>query len=276
MAQTTSTETFDLLVKWPSQRSLSDLDRRRTFPIANYPRRWNINRRCVWVAHNGLLVRRLHISRVAGPVAGLEVATPGYPARYGYRLHIEDVRVLNARRHLRDVPDSGWPHTFPHPAAFRYVRPRPLQVLVVGDSASALARPFSTPVENLVVESVTIESQREYVLGFEERRLVRAYQEALKRELSAWWIPIKGTTLRSDAFDAQRNLLIEAKANTARPSLRMAVGQLLDYARHLTPTPRLAVLLPEKPDNYALKYLEDCHVGTIWRTATGFAERLVN
>lgn len=38
-------------------------------------------------------------------------------------------------------------------------------------------------------------------------------------------------TLLTDGYDLRHRLLIEAKATADRPSLRMALGQLLDYQR---------------------------------------------
>lgn len=45
----------------------------------------------------------------------------------------------------------------------------------------------------------------------------------------------------TDLYDKTRNNLIEAKGAGARGEIRMAVGQLADYSRFLTPTPCLAV-----------------------------------
>ena len=88
-------------------------------------------------------------------------------------------------------------------------------------------------------------------------------------------IPTKVGALRTDAFDDERNLLIEAKSNVERPSLRMAVGQLYDYARQLPSGPGFAVLLPAKPDVNGMAFLEWCGVAVIWRTAAGFKDNVV-
>ncbi|MCD0445229.1 hypothetical protein LO763_16565 [Glycomyces sp. A-F 0318] len=53
---------------------------------------------------------------------------------------------------------------------------------------------------------------------------------------------------RTDTFDATAEVLYEAKAKADRDSIRMAIGQLLDYRRHIDPAPAgLAILLPEAP-----------------------------
>jgi 5-methylcytosine-specific restriction protein A len=54
---------------------------------------------------------------------------------------------------------------------------------------------------------------------------------------------------RTDTFDATAKVLYEAKAKADRDSIRMAIGQLLDYRRHIDPEPAaLAILVPEAPN----------------------------
>ena len=55
--------------------------------------------------------------------------------------------------------------------------------------------------------------------------------------------------LRTDLYDATDNVLYEAKGRSRRNDVRMAIGQLRDYSRHITTPPglRLAVLLPGDP-----------------------------
>lgn len=49
-------------------------------------------------------------------------------------------------------------------------------------------------------------------------------------------------------YDAEARILYEAKASSSRSSVRMAIGQLADYRRHITvPDLRCALLLPERP-----------------------------
>ncbi|WP_370420353.1 hypothetical protein AB8O64_19790 [Streptomyces sp. QH1-20] len=58
------------------------------------------------------------------------------------------------------------------------------------------------------------------------------------------------STFFTDLFDATDNVLYEIKGNISRNAIRMAIGQLIDYGRHINPKPEhLVVLLPEKPDH---------------------------
>jgi hypothetical protein len=61
--------------------------------------------------------------------------------------------------------------------------------------------------------------------------------------------------LDCDAFDETNNVLIEARATTDRNSLRLAVGQLLDYARFHHPRPVLRVVLAREPGPDLVAYL---------------------
>jgi hypothetical protein len=75
--------------------------------------------------------------------------------------------------------------------------------------------------------------------------------------------------LFSDVFDATRSHLLEAKGTVTREAIRMAIGQLADYRRFISPTPERAVLLPERPrpDLEALLTVEG--VSIVWQAADG-------
>lgn len=59
--------------------------------------------------------------------------------------------------------------------------------------------------------------------------------------------PSEVKPLYCDLYDATRHHLLEAKGSTSREAIRMAIGQLLDYARFVKPPPQLGVLLPTRP-----------------------------
>jgi hypothetical protein len=80
----------------------------------------------------------------------------------------------------------------------------------------------------------------------------RAYLEADGHKVKRCQIPIPGLTavLLSDLFDVSDNILYEAKGKADRNSIRLAIGQLLDYQRHIDPKPsKMAILLPEAPQD---------------------------
>lgn len=53
--------------------------------------------------------------------------------------------------------------------------------------------------------------------------------------------------LLTDAYDSSEGVLYEAKSDATRQSVRMAIGQLMDYRRFMPENTRLAILLPVLP-----------------------------
>jgi hypothetical protein len=83
-------------------------------------------------------------------------------------------------------------------------------------------------------------------------------------------IPGEAKPLFTDLYDATDRLLIEAKGTVTREAIRMAIGQLLDYQRWVTPRPKLAVLLPERPRDDLVRLMASCNVALIYRDETEF------
>ncbi len=105
-----------------------------------------------------------------------------------------------------------------------------------------IERATDEPFEQRFEISTRIAYRREQRLVERFARQLRAKGHLVTRH--AITLP-DGTELRSDLFDHQSHLLVEAKANADRASIRMAIGRLLDYSRFVTPEPKaLAVSLP--------------------------------
>lgn len=109
-----------------------------------------------------------------------------------------------------------------------------------------------------------------------EDELLRGYRN---------WLESKGHNLRaikyngrlqSDGYEKERQNLIEAKASASRENIRMAVGQLLDYAflgmENNFGEPNKAMLLPTKPDLDLEKWLQHLHISIIWREGESFKD----
>lgn len=77
----------------------------------------------------------------------------------------------------------------------------------------------------------------------------------------------------TDLYDPTRNELIEAKGSSSREAIRMALGQLLDYARFVRPSPGLAVLLPDLPRSDLVDLVHGCDA-TIITLLNGEWQRL--
>jgi len=78
-----------------------------------------------------------------------------------------------------------------------------------------------------------------------------------------------------DAWEAERQNLIEAKGTISRQDIRMAVGQLFDYAfqmREKCEKPNIAVLLPKEPHADDTRWLQPLGVKVVWRSGRRFQD----
>lgn len=150
-------------------------------------------------------------------------------------------------------------------------------------AVASTAEPSSTlgPVESARTEPVDLRAPPANRQAWrEEGLLVSRYAHwARARGRTIGRLEIRtpeGDRLVADAFEPERSLLIEAKSASLRSSMRMAVGQLLDYAQNLTGDPHLAVLVPESLSPSVQRFVARCGVGTIVETSRGeFDESLV-
>lgn len=126
-------------------------------------------------------------------------------------------------------------------------------------------QPDGPQIEETLVEQ---SSGREYnqnatrgqIAQRREGILVKAFKEWLERDghdTCRHRIRPSGEVqdIWTDIYDVTDGILYEAKASSTRSDVRMAIGQLLDYGRFITPEPRLAVLLPSEPSGDILKLL---------------------
>jgi hypothetical protein len=110
----------------------------------------------------------------------------------------------------------------------------------------------------------------------DEAKLINEYINWLERQGRKLHIAKYGT-LRCDAFEEDRNNLIEAKRSSKREHIRMAAGQLLDYSfqgRNLFNHPHLAILLPNKPPRLETQFgwLMEHNIHLIWKEMDVFLD----
>ncbi|MFJ8296654.1 restriction endonuclease [Streptomyces sp. NPDC094447] len=144
-----------------------------------------------------------------------------------------------------------------------------------------------TPPKALVVDDVDVEqhhtertlvdpAREPYEAERREAALVRDYVEHLRllgHEVTRKRITPAGELkpLYTDVFDRTTNVLTEAKGSVTREAIRMALGQLLDYRRHIAPHPSLAILVPSRPRQDLLDLCGDVEVTVVWPDADGYA-----
>lgn len=110
-----------------------------------------------------------------------------------------------------------------------------------------------------------------------EARLVRSYEAYLNLRgetvVRTKVPPSAGThPLFSDLYNPGRDQLIEATAQAGRNDIRMAIGQLADYARFMTSSVSRAVLVDTRPHPDLLALLDSQGIAAIWRHGDGFTD----
>jgi hypothetical protein len=133
------------------------------------------------------------------------------------------------------------------------------------------------PVEQALTERTLIEGDREpYEAERREQKLVRAFSNYLERlghEVCRLQFRPEGEAapLFCDLFDKTTNTIYEAKGTVTRNAIRMAIGQLADYSRLLTPAPNRAVLTPERPRTDLVRLAETQEISLVWSSDGGFS-----
>jgi len=78
--------------------------------------------------------------------------------------------------------------------------------------------------------------------------------------------------LLTDVYDPESATLYEAKGSSSRSDIRMAIGQLVDYRRHIPVKDlKCAILLPERPAPDLCRLIAVCGFGLVYKTDDGFA-----
>ena len=108
-----------------------------------------------------------------------------------------------------------------------------------------------------------------------EQRLVLAYRDHLADQghtvtRHTYRLAASGITLACDLVDETAGVLYEAKGDILRSSVRMAVGQLLDYRRFERRPMQLGVLLPRAPSSDLTALVRSVPAAAVWPTSDGF------
>jgi hypothetical protein len=106
-----------------------------------------------------------------------------------------------------------------------------------------------------------------------EALLVERYAASLAPDgLCRAKVVVETDVMYSDLYNETRYQLVEAKASATRRSIRMAIGQLADYARFIEPPPARAVLLPVRPSQDLLALLAVVGVAAVWEEGDAFVD----
>lgn len=172
-------------------------------------------------------------------------------------------------------------------------RLRPIGEALVRDEeqCSTLPPPLRTEVEEVEVESWSEETDVEesHIAQFErgplnsltarrtESELVGRYKKFLEsqgHEVKSRKIHIKGSVqpLRVDLFDNTTDELCEAKGSATRVQMRYAIGQILDYSRHVDHKTR-SILLPVRPAHDLIELAAGLDIACVYETSRNSFER---
>lgn len=132
------------------------------------------------------------------------------------------------------------------------------------------------PVESNTAETFKVNAPElsEEERTREETCLQNAYKEHLEaqgHEVYSIDIPVDGVHLRADLYDATEDELIEVKSSIDRNTIRLGLGQILDYARIVQPR-RKILLLPALPSRSLVWLLGAHDVRVLYRTTDGLFE----
>ena len=135
-----------------------------------------------------------------------------------------------------------------------------IELVPASVTAAKLVEPerSKTPVSRRAVVK-EIEAERR------EAKLSEMLEEQLRiarHHVARYQIHIKGKIgrLLTDLYDETAHALYELKSDSSRESIRMALGQLLDYSRFVESAthpgrPKLVIALPKSPDDEDLRQL---------------------
>ena len=136
-------------------------------------------------------------------------------------------------------------------------------------------RPQVVPVEEQHVEEFRVSNPgQDKTATRREQSLVRKYTNHLRdrdHEVTRHRYPLgSGSALVCDLVDETDQVLYEAKGDVKRTSVRMAIGQLLDYRRFEKPPKSLAILLPREPAADLIALIHSVPAFVVWPTKGGF------
>jgi hypothetical protein len=144
-------------------------------------------------------------------------------------------------------------------------------------AASSVNQSLSyAPVEEHITERASFSQDATEREAYRiESALVQQFARYLRQkghEPSRVDITVDQEVIRADLYDRTTDVLYEAKASPDRRKLRMAIGQLLDYRRFVTPQPQLRVLVPEPPNQDLCRLLAAVGIGAAWPEREGWQE----
>lgn len=142
------------------------------------------------------------------------------------------------------------------------------------EASGELKGPALVPVDNNIVERFEVSIE---LSPAERHRREAALQDRYQHHLidlghnvMTYRIPTaSGAVLATDLFDVTADELIEVKSSIDRETLRLALGQILDYERFIRPKLR-TLLVPERPAQEMVDLFSTLAIRVAWPHDDGF------
>lgn len=131
------------------------------------------------------------------------------------------------------------------------------------------------PVESNEIKSFERRGTMSHTAHRREAELMarlESHLDGLGREVCRLRIklPDSSTELLTDTFDVSRGDLYEVKASSTRENMRMAVGQLIDYARYVPEVKARLVVMPVEPTADLIDLAHAAGIAVVWPEGAGF------
>lgn len=251
-----------------------------------------------------ILIARRH-KKLAEPV-GFGVVRGKYKTRFNKEVRIPDGSTLCSLRKLRPfIVQNRTPRGIPliqalgHSMALAQLHPDPhdpyhkkghgvvcnwMDKQLEGGQIATVKGAGNLPDEIKTMPSIDSDQLEFTVRTKEHVKTAKRKEEALLRDYRSWlWLKrqrrklehVKYKKLQCDCYEKQNNNLIEAKSSADREHIRMAVGQLLDYAfqgKKKFGNPNMGILLPKKPDPDSVGWLRPLKISFIWPENRAFID----
>ncbi len=255
----------DVTIYWPRNTArLSTIERTGKCPSYGRPRNTRPNALVVLVDDKGRGLLQFRLARIesGASIVGAD----------GNRYTKKSVLIARKGTTSRPKESNKYPVNRRAYGAFAYFDAKTGEGVLY-----SLPKPSDAPAELGLLTALDPSKRRHRLLASNvdktllqpERDLLRSYTHWIGGDDPFEHHYLAGPRLYTDLFIRPRWTLVEAKASVERDVLRAAIGQLFDYQRYYAKHPRLAVLLPQKPDNPMAELFETKRIAIIWRSRGG-------